>query len=133
MKITFISPTNDKKYELIDHQEVVSIGDATLNIEIGNDKSKFNFSIVFTSNTEKTNPYRTFELLEGGELKITLFNFYDGLGAFFPDIVDLNNGYSLHISSSYTKENQIRRTQIFYYKSKPRLFFKMKMKPKENK
>ena len=117
MKITFINPTNNKEYELIDHQEVVSIGDAKLKIEIEDKDNKlFDFSIEFKTDTVKTNPYRKFNLIYD-KLTITLFNFYNGLGAFFPDIVDLDNGYSLHVSSSYIKENNIRRTQIFYYSS----------------
>ena len=114
MKISFTHPENNKTYELFDHQEVVSIGDATLEVEIGEDKDKFNFSIVFRKDPKKTNPYRKFEP-ENDSLTIVLYNFYNSFGAFFPDILDLTNGYSLHIASIYAEESKIRRTQIFYY------------------
>ena len=115
MKMTF--ENNNKTYELIDNREVVSIDDATLNIEINNleKEVKFNFSILFNKDPKKANPYRRIDLKDG-KVTIKLFNFYDALGAFFPDILDVNNDYSLHIFSSYIKRDKIRKTQVFFYK-----------------
>lgn len=112
MKIKFVSPINHYKYELVDSQEVVSIGNTALNISIADD---FSFTILFNVDTLKTKATRKFGLAED-KLTITLYNFNANLGHFFPDIVDLDNGYSLHISSKINKESDIRNTKIFCYK-----------------